>query len=676
MILLQAHNISKSFGVHPIISNIQLEIRSGERIGLVGVNGAGKSTLLKIITGELSASSGKIMKSKEVGVGYLAQNSGLESNSTIWDEMTKVFESLIQLEKRLRDYETKMTDPKVLEKQEDYEKLLEEYSRSSELFKEQGGYQYEAKIRNVLHGLRFAGKDYNDLVSSLSGGQKTRLALAKLLLQEPDVLILDEPTNYLDLETLAWLEQYLVSYPGGLLIVSHDRYFLDALVNVVYEIERTKATKYHGNYSQFLDQKAERYEQELKQFRKQQKEIDKLEDFVARNMARASTTKRAQSRRKQLDRMDRMDRPQGDLKSASFSFDIDRQSGNDVLRMENVNVGYKQNAPLSQGISFQVYRQDSIAIVGPNGIGKTSLLKTIMGELPSLAGSIQKGTNVSVAYYDQEQNKLRSDKTVLGEIWDDYPNMLEKDVRGLLGQFLFSGDDVQKLVADLSGGEKARLSLAKLLLQKANLLILDEPTNHLDIYSKEVLEDALLNYPGTILFVSHDRYFLNRISTKVLELSSNGAQMYLGDYDYYIHKKNELEEIRQLQAHSEGTQGHSTGSSKGQKVHPGQDQHLASDAAGASSSGGKEQKDKESYQKEKERQRLERQRERRKQELESKIEVVEGKIQVLEDQLCLPEVFQDYEKALEIQQELDQLKGDHENLFEEWSLLEEDDDVV
>jgi ATP-binding cassette subfamily F protein 3 len=646
MILLQAHNISKSYGVLPILSNIQLEIRSGERIGLVGVNGAGKSTLLKILIGELSHNEGEIMKSKETTIGYLAQNSGLESDLTIWEEMKKVFNSLLLQEDRIRNLEKEMSDPAVLNDEQKYERLLQEYSQTSEDFKEKGGYQYEALIRNVLHGLRFADKDYNDKISSLSGGQKTRLALAKLLLKKPDVLILDEPTNYLDLETLAWLEQYLLSYPGGLLIVSHDRYFLDALVNVIYEIERTKATKYHTNYSGFLDQKAESYEQELKQFKKQQKEIEKLEDFVQRNLVRASTTKRAQSRRKMLEKMDRMDRPQGDLKSAAFSFDIDRQSGNDVLMVENVAVGYPGDSPLSQEISFQATRGDSIAIVGPNGIGKTTLLKTITEELQPQAGTIRKGANVSIAYYDQEQNKLRSEKRVLNEIWDDYPYMLEKDVRSLLGQFLFSGDDVEKLVKDLSGGEKARLSLAKLMLQKANLLILDEPTNHLDIYSKEVLEQSLINYPGTILFVSHDRYFLNRIATKVMELTPQGAHMYLGDYDYYLQKKTELEEIKKLKENQSETNhnGHTN----------------------------IEQSDKESFERDKERQKIARQRERKKEELESKIDLLEQQIQVLEDKLCLPEVYQDYEQAHETQQELDKLKGVLEEVFEEWSSLEEE----
>lgn len=646
MILLQAHNISKSYGVEPILSNIQLEIRTGERVGLVGVNGAGKSTLLKIIIGELSFNEGQIMKAKETSIGYLAQSSGLDSELTIWDEMKKVFASLLVQEEKIRSLEQQMADPLVLQNEQAYERLLEEYSLVSEDFKLKGGYQHEALIRNVLHGLRFADKDYNDQISSLSGGQKTRLALAKLLLQQPDILILDEPTNYLDLETLAWLEQFLLSYPGGLLIVSHDRYFLDALVNVVYEIERTKATKYHGNYTQFLDQKALAFEQELKLFKKQQKEIEKLEDFVQRNLVRASTTKRAQSRRKTLEKMDRLDQPQGGLKSASFSFDVARPSGNDVLQVEGVALGYVGQAPLSQNIKFQAYRGDSIAIVGPNGIGKTTLLKTIMGELSPLTGTIKKGAQLTVAYYDQEQNKLRSDKRVLNEIWDDYPHMLEKDVRGLLGQFLFSGEDVEKVVHDLSGGEKARLSLAKLMLHKANVLILDEPTNHLDIYSKEVLEQSLIDYPGTILFVSHDRYFLNRMATKVMELSKNGVHMYLGDYDYFVQKKAELAEIKELQQQQ--------AQSKNSEPIP------------------KEQSDKESYEKEKERHKLDRQRQRKKEDIEGKIAILEDRIKGWEEQLCLPHIYQDYEKALEIQQELDQSKTKLDQLFEEWSLLEED----
>ncbi|GAA0352009.1 ABC-F family ATP-binding cassette domain-containing protein [Bacillus horti] len=651
MILLQAHNISKSFGVTPILSNIQLEIRKGERVGLVGVNGAGKSTLIKILIGEMSFNEGEIMKAKDATIGYLSQTSGLESELSIWDEMKRVFREVIEQEKELRDLEQKLSDPQVIEQTTVYEKIMADYARISEAFKLNDGYQYEALIRNVLHGFGFSDKNYNDPVSSLSGGQKTRLALAKLLLQKPDVLILDEPTNYLDLETMAWLEQHLQSYQGGILIVSHDRYFLNALVNVIYEIERHKATKYHGNYDHFLEQKAANYEQQMKMFRKQQKEINQMEDFVQRNLARASTTKRAQSRRKALERMERMDQPDGDLKRTSFSFDIDRQSGNDVLKVEELAIGYEGYAPLSQNISFQAFREDSIAIVGPNGIGKSTLLKTILGQQKALAGTMQKGTNVSVAFYEQEQQQLNPSKSVLQEIWDDYPHMLERDVRGLLGQFLFTGEDVNKIVRELSGGEKARLALARLMLIKANLLVLDEPTNHLDIYSKEVLEQSLVNYPGTILFVSHDRYFLNRIATKVLELNPTGVKLYLGDYNYYVEKKKELKEIELAAAAS-------------------QPSSFASSSKDGSTDSSKGQSDKEAYEEAKERKKLERQLTRKLEQAEVEIEALEKQIQQHEEQLCDPEVYQDHERVMAIQDELDEAKQKLEKTYADWEELE------
>lgn len=645
MIILQAHNLSKAFGSNQILTNIQIEVRQGERVGLVGVNGAGKSTLLKILVGELSYDQGEIFKRKDTTMGYLAQHSGLDSQNSIWEEMLTVFQATLELETRLRFLEKEIADPNVLSDQEKYHQLLEEYAQVSERFQTGQGYQYEASIRSVLHGLRFYEKDYSTSIASLSGGQKTRLALGKLLLQQPDLLVLDEPTNYLDLETLAWLEQYLNTYPGSILVVSHDRYFLDSLVNVIYELERSKATKYPGNYSFFMQQKKLQAEREWKQFRQQEEEIQRLEAFVQRNLARASTTRRAQSRRKHLEKMTRLEKPQTEQKKAFFSFDLQRQSGHDVLRVEDVSIGYQSESPLCQHLSFQAYRGDSIAIVGPNGIGKTTLLKTIVGQLPALTGSIQKGTNVSIGYYEQEQDGLHPHKTVLHEIWDDYPHLLEKEVRSLLGQFLFSGDDVNKFVQDLSGGEKARLSLAKLMLRRANLLILDEPTNHLDIYSKEVLEEALLDYPGTILFVSHDRYFLNRIATKIIELSPDGAELYLGDYDYYVEKKRELAEIRLLEAKEQQTSQQLTEPEQSAKL---------------------------TYEQEKERQRIQRQRQRRKEELEAQIEELETKLKEWETELTMPEVYQDYEQALEIQSNIEQATQALDQLIDEWSQLAEE----
>lgn len=497
MILLQTLNISKSFSANPILSHVTIVLQSGERVGLVGVNGAGKSTLLRIITGQILPDEGDIIKAKDVTLGYLAQDSGLDTKRTIWDEMMTVFSHFKEKEAELRRMEERIGDPDVIADEVQHEKLMNMYAQQVELFKEQGGYQYESATRSILHGMRFYPKDYDTPIDQLSGGQKTRLALAKLLLIAPDILVLDEPTNYLDIETLGWLEKYLLNYQGALLVVSHDRFFLDSLVNIVYELERTHATRYVGNYTDYLIQKGERVQQQIKQYEKQQAEISRIEEFVQRNIARASTTKRAQSRRKMLDRMDVMDKPLGDLKKAQFSFDIQKVSGNQVLTASDVSIGY-DDTPLARGLTFDITRGERVALLGPNGLGKSTLLKTIVQQIKPIAGSITYGSNVMIGFYDQEQENLNPAKQVLYELWDEYPTMQEKDVRTILGNFLFSGDDVLKKVGELSGGERARVSLAKLMLQKANLLILDEPTNHLDLFSKEILEEALEDYPGTI----------------------------------------------------------------------------------------------------------------------------------------------------------------------------------
>ncbi|MBX9976522.1 ABC-F family ATP-binding cassette domain-containing protein [Cytobacillus firmus] len=640
MILLQVNQLAKNFGADPILTNIKLEVQTRDRIALVGRNGAGKSTLLKIIAGQMTYDSGEIIKPKEVTIGYLAQNTGLESELSIWDEMLTVFSHLQKQEKQLRSLEEQMADPDVLNNSNAYERILKEYDKLQVDFKENGGYQYEADIRSILHGLNFSSLGYDTKISSLSGGQRTRMALGKLLLTKPDILILDEPTNHLDIETLSWLEQYLQGYNGAILIVSHDRYFLDKVVSQVYEISRRQIRKYPGNYSSYLDQKAANFEREMKQFEKQQEEIAKLQDFIQRNLARASTTKRAQSRRKQLARMDVMDRPLGDEKSASFGFDIERQSGNEVLNIHSLAIGYKEI--VSENISLRLARGDSIALVGPNGIGKSTLLKTIIKKISSFSGEIQYGSNVTIGYYDQEQAELTSNKRVLNELWDEYPLKPEKEIRTILGNFLFSGDDVLKTVSTLSGGEKARLALAKLMMQKANFLILDEPTNHLDLDSKEILENALIDYPGTILFVSHDRYFINRITTKVVELSSIGATEYLGDYDYYVEKKQEQEELLALNE---------------------QDESTASQPV---------KQDKNNYQQDKEAKKLERQRKRRMEEIEEQIEALEKVIDMNDQLLCDPNVYQDHEKVMGITNETDQAKTKLEELMEEWTLLADD----
>ncbi|WP_100330107.1 ABC-F family ATP-binding cassette domain-containing protein [Bacillus xiapuensis] len=640
MILLQVQQLTKHFGAELILSNIKLEVQTKDRIALVGRNGAGKSTLLKIIAGQLSYDSGEIMKPKDVSIGYLAQNTGLESDLSIREEMLTVFSHLQKMEQSLRQLEAQMADPAIYENTARYNKIMAEYDLLQNKFKELGGYQYEADIRSVLHGLNFHDYEDSAKISTLSGGQKTRLALGKLLLTKPDILILDEPTNHLDIRTLAWLEQYLQNYSGAIVIVSHDRYFLDKVVTQVYEVSRHKIKKYHGNYSQYLVQKQEQFEKEMKQFEKQQEQVTKLEDFIQRNIARASTTKRAQSRRKQLQRMERMERPDGDEKSAQFAFDIEKQSGYEVLKVNDLTIGYPNN-PIAEQLNAFITRQESVAIVGPNGAGKSTFLKTIVNRLKPLDGQFTLGTNISIGYYDQEQANLSSNKTVLHELWDDYPTMPEKKIRTILGNFLFSGDDVLKPVSALSGGEKARLSLAKLMMQKANLLILDEPTNHLDLDSKEILENALIDYPGTILFVSHDRYFINRLASKVLELQADGFTEYLGDYDYYVEKKQRQQELAEYNG--------------------GTDDSAKKEAATSDAS---------NYYIEKEQKRAERQRRRRIEEIEQKIDDLESAIAKAQELLCQPEIFQDHEKSFQLNEELENHQKEVEQLMEEWEQLQ------
>ncbi|EAH1626266.1 ABC-F type ribosomal protection protein [Listeria monocytogenes] len=646
MILLQVQQISKFFGAEVILDNIKLEVKTGDRITLVGRNGAGKSTLLKIIAGKMSYDGGTISKPKSVEIGYLAQNTGLESSKTIWDEMLSVFDSLRKMEADLRKMELRLGEPELYNDPEKYQALMTDYDTLQHTFKESGGYTYEAEIRSVLNGLRFYPEDYEVEIASLSGGQKTRLALAKLLLAKQDILVLDEPTNHLDIETLAWLETYLQNYHGSLLIVSHDRYFLDKVVNQVYEISRTKIDYYKGNYSSFVNQKQVKLEQMWKEFDKQQKQIAKLEDFVARNIVRASTTKRAQSRRKQLEKMDVLGRPQGDEKAAHFGFQFEKQTGKDVLMVDQLSIGYAKDKRIASNLTFEMKRQDSLALVGPNGIGKSTLLKTLIRDIPALSGEFHFGAGVKIGYYDQEQAKLTSNKTVLMELWDDYPELNEVNVRTTLGNFLFSDDDVLKNVQSLSGGEKARLALAKLTLLEANVLILDEPTNHLDIESKEVLEAALIDFEGTILFVSHDRYFINRIASKIVELAPEKATVFLGDYDYYQEKLAEEKELARLDAEDRRKKGEQVEATASVR--------------------------KLNYQEEKEQQKLLRQRKRKLEEIEKSMEETDEKIAELELQLTNPEVFQDHEKALEITQELDAVKADGEKLMEEWEQISEE----
>ena len=631
MIILQASKIERSFAGELLFDNINLQVDEGDRIALVGKNGAGKSTLLKILVGEEEPTSGQINKKRDLSLSYLAQDSRFESENTIYDEMLLVFDSLRQQEKRLRQMELQMGELSG----EDLTALMTQYDQLSEDFRQKGGFTYEADIRAILNGFKFDESMWQMRISELSGGQNTRLALAKMLLEKPNLLVLDEPTNHLDIETIAWLENYLVNYSGALIIVSHDRYFLDKVATITLDLTKHSLDRYVGNYSSFVEQKEQKLATEAKNYEKQQKEIAALEDFVNRNLVRASTTKRAQSRRKQLEKMERLDKPEAGKKSANMTFHSDRVSGNVVLTVENAAIGYDGEI-LSEPINLDLRRMNAIAIVGPNGIGKSTFIKSIVDQIPFIKGEKRFGANVEVGYYDQTQSKLTPSNTVLDELWNDFKLTPELEIRNRLGAFLFSGDDVKKSVGMLSGGERARLLLAKLSMENNNFLILDEPTNHLDIDSKEVLENALIDFDGTLLFVSHDRYFINRVATHVLELSENGSTLYLGDYDYYVDKKAEL-------AVSQAEEAAVVNQEK--EVSPVND-----------------------YQAQKESQKELRKLMRQIESLETEIEELETQAQAISEQM---HTTNDADELMQLQAELDKISHRQEEALLEWEELSE-----
>lgn len=631
MIILQANKIERSFAGDVLFENINLQVDERDRIALVGRNGAGKSTLLKILVGEEEPTSGEINKKKDISLSYLAQDSRFESENTIYDEMLHVFDDLRSTEKQLRQMELEMGEKTGAE----LDKLMSDYDRLSEEFRQAGGFTFEADIRAILNGFKFDEYMWQMKIAELSGGQNTRLALAKMLLEKPNLLILDEPTNHLDIETIAWLENYLVNYSGALIIVSHDRYFLDKVATITLDLTKHSLDRYVGNYSSFVEQKEQKLVTEAKNYEKQQKEIAALEDFVNRNLVRASTTKRAQSRRKQLEKMERLDKPEAGSKSANMTFHSDKTSGNIVLTVENAAIGYDGEI-LSEPINLDLRKMNAVAIVGPNGIGKTTFIKSIVDQIPFIKGEKRFGANVEVGYYDQTQSKLTPSNTVLDELWNDFRLTPEVEIRNRLGAFLFSGDDVKKSVGMLSGGEKARLLLAKLSMENNNFLILDEPTNHLDIDSKEVLENALIDFDGTLLFVSHDRYFINRVATQVLELSENGSTLYLGDYDYYVEKKAELEATQMQEVLLTNQE--------------------------------KETSPVNDYQAQKESQKELRKLMRQIENLETEIEELETQSQAISEQML---ETNDAEKLMELQVELDKISHRQEEAMLEWEELSE-----
>mgnify|MGYP000933986425 FL=1 len=631
MIILQANKIERSFAGEVLFDNINLQVDERDRIALVGRNGAGKSTLLKILVGEEEPTKGEINKKKDISLSYLAQDSRFESENTIFDEMLHVFDDLRRTETQLRQMELEMGEKFGAE----LDKLMSDYDRLSENFRQAGGFTYEADIRAILNGFKFDETMWQMKIAELSGGQNTRLALAKMLLEKPNLLVLDEPTNHLDIETIAWLENYLVNYSGALIIVSHDRYFLDKVATITLDLTKHSLDRYVGNYSRFVEQKEQKLATEAKNYEKQQKEIAALEDFVNRNLVRASTTKRAQSRRKQLEKMERLDKPEAGKKSANMTFQSEKTSGNVVLTVENAAIGYDGEI-LSEPINLDLRKMNAIAIVGPNGIGKSTFIKSIVDQIPFIKGEKRFGANVEVGYYDQTQSKLTASNTVLDELWNDFKLTPEVEIRNRLGAFLFSGDDVKKSVGMLSGGEKARLLLAKLSMENNNFLILDEPTNHLDIDSKEVLENALIDFDGTLLFVSHDRYFINRVATHVLELSENGSTLYLGDYDYYVEKKAEVEASQNEELST---------SNQAKEASPAND-----------------------YQAQKESQKEVRKLMRQIENLEAEIEELETQSQAISEQML---ETNDAEKLMKLQAELDKISHRQEEAMLEWEELSE-----
>lgn len=645
MILLQLNDISKSFDGEDIFTRVNFEVKTGERIGVVGRNGAGKSTLMKIIAGVEDYDSGHISKIKNLRMGYLTQQMTLNSSASVFEEMSKPFEHLKKMELLIREETNWLADQASNYDSEEYQQHMERYESLTNQFEQFDGYQYESKIKTVLHGLNFNEDDFDKPINDFSGGQKTRLSLAQMLLNEPDLLLLDEPTNHLDLETTKWLEDYLKYFKGAIVIISHDRYFLDKIVTQIYDVALGDVKRYVGNYEQFIEQRDKYYESRMQEYERQQDEIKRLETFVEKNITRASTSGMAKSRRKTLEKMERIDKPMLDARSANIQFGFNRNTGNDVMHIRNLKIGY--DSPITSPINIEVSKGDHIAIIGPNGVGKTTLIKTIARRQKQLEGEITFGANLQIGYYDQKQAEFKSNKTIIDYVWDQYPTMNEKDIRAILGRFLFVQDDVKKVINDLSGGEKARLQLALLMLQRDNVLILDEPTNHLDIDSKEMLEQALKDFEGTILFVSHDRYFINQLANKVFDLNNDGGQMYLGDYQYYIEKTEEEEALEAFKNERNDLSKEDTSN-----------QNEANENVNT-------------YDSQKQQRREQRKLERLIENCEAKIETFENEIARIDEQLTQPDVFNNPDKAsslanqkLETEQKLEQVMLEWENLQE------------
>ncbi|MBS5619380.1 ABC-F family ATP-binding cassette domain-containing protein [Eubacterium sp.] len=632
--ILSCNHISKSYGVETILNDCSFFINDNEKAAIVGNNGAGKSTIMKIIMGELSPDDGNVIIGKDKTIGYLAQYQDLGSNTTIYEEVKSVKQNLIDMEQKLLEYEKEMAKVSG----DELSKLIETYTNLEHRFQLLNGYSYKSEIEGVIKGLGFTENDFNKSVGNLSGGQKTRVALCKLLLEKPDIIMLDEPTNHLDLNSIKWLETYLLNYNGAVLIIAHDRYFLDKIVSKVIEIENHKAHVYSGNYSDFAVKKQELRVATMNAYLKQQSEIKHQEEVIAklRSYKQEKFYKRAESREKQLEKMDLIEKPEELKNNMTIKLEPDIVSGNDVLSVENLEKSY--NTLLFKNISFEIKRGEHVAIIGDNGTGKTTILKIINGLVDADSGMIKLGTNVHIGYYDQEQHNLTDENTLFEEIANSYPNMTNTKIRNTLAAFMFTGEDVFKRVSDLSGGEKGRLSLAKLMLSEANLIILDEPTNHLDMASKEILENAINNYTGTVLYVSHDRYFINQTANRILELTNTKLINYLGNYDYYEEKKEEL--TATFAPKEEKTKAEKTTSSNKQdylerKAEAARIRKLKNDIS----------------------------------KVEEKIKKYEDRLNELDEMVAYPSVSTNSAKLNEIGKEQNEISDKLDKLMEEWEIL-------
>lgn len=633
MIVLSCNNLNKSFGIDSILENINFTVNEGDKIGVIGVNGTGKTTLFKIISGVYGYDSGDIYTSKDCEIGYLEQNTNFQSNNTIFEEVLEVFKDLIDMEKYLRELELKIAEESTKENSPILEKIMDEYSSKLENFASLNGYGYKSEAKGILKGLGFNDEDMDKPIGILSGGEKTRVLLGKLLLKKPTLLLLDEPTNHLDSEAIEWLEVFLKQYKGTFILISHDRYFLDQSVNRIFEIHNKKLKSYNGNYSKFIELSKVEKELELKKFEEQQKDIKKQEESIERLKAfgREKHLKRARSKEKALDKIDILDKPEAYRKRAKIQFNPSSTSGNDVLQVRDVSMGYG-NRILFKDLNIDIYRGEKVALIGANGIGKSTLFKIITDEITPLSGTVKLGTNVNVSYFHQEQKTLNLDNTIIDEIWEDNKSLTQTLLRSMLGAFLFEDEEVFKKISTLSGGERARVAILKLILSNANFLLLDEPTNHLDIDSKEVLEEALSNYTGTIFTISHDRYFLNTVVDKILVLDKDGITEYLGNYDYYIDKKRQIQEMNVVDEKEDKTKTQI-----------------------------KEEKRKEREQRE-----IEKKNRIKRQNIEKEIEETEAKIEELDLLLCQEEVYSNADTAKEVGQEKMNLESKLSNLYNEW----------